>query len=110
MGLLGYVNDEIRRRSKEIAIRKVNGATVRDIIRLLSRDIAWTAIPAVLLGCGFAYFFGLRWLESFADQARPRMLLFAGVALLVLLVIAVCVVFRTWRIANENPVKSIKSE
>lgn len=110
MGLLGYVNDEIRRRSKEIAIRKVNGATARDIIRLLSRDIAWTAIPAVLLGCGFAYFFGLRWLESFADQARPGMLLFAGVALLVLLVIAVCVVFRTWRIANENPVKSIKSE
>lgn len=67
MGLIGYVNDEIRLRSKEIAIRKVNGAETESILLLLSRDVLWLAIPSVAIGIGGA-----------------------------------C--------ANENPVKSIKSE
>lgn len=45
MGLIGYVNDEIRLRSKEIAIRKVNGAETESILLLLSRDVLWLAIP-----------------------------------------------------------------
>ena len=45
MGLVGYVDDEIRLRSKEIAIRKVNGAETSGILRLLSRDVLWIAIP-----------------------------------------------------------------
>nr|WP_320975949.1 hypothetical protein [Bacteroides intestinalis] len=47
MGLIGYVNDEIRLRSKEIAIRKVNGAEVSGVLRLLTRDVLWLVIPAV---------------------------------------------------------------
>ena len=46
MGLIGYVNDEIRLRSKEIAIRKVNGAETESILLLLSRDVLWLAIPS----------------------------------------------------------------
>ena len=48
MGLIGYVNDETQRRSKEIAIRKVNGAEASTILRLLSRDILYVAVPSVL--------------------------------------------------------------
>lgn len=44
MGLVGYVDDEIRLRSKEIAIRKVNGAETSGILRLLSRDVLWISI------------------------------------------------------------------
>ena len=55
MGLFGFVNDEIQRRSKEIAIRKVNGAEVPDILRLVSGNIFWTALSAVLVGIVFAY-------------------------------------------------------
>lgn len=50
MGLIGYVNDEIRLRSKEIAIRKVNGAETESILLLLSRDVLWLAIPSVAIG------------------------------------------------------------
>ena len=53
--LFGFVNDEIQRRSKEIAIRKVNGAEVPDILRLVSGNIFWTALSAVLVGIVFAY-------------------------------------------------------
>lgn len=110
MGLLGYVNDEVRRRSKEIAIRKVNGAEAGGIIRLLTREITWIALPGVFLGGICAYIFGHRWLGSFAEQIHISIGAFAIVIMLLLVVIAACIVLRTWNIANENPVKSIKSE
>ena len=49
MGLIGYTADEVRRRSKEIAIRKVNGAEASSILELLSKDILVVALPAVIL-------------------------------------------------------------
>lgn len=63
MGLFGFVNDEIQRRSKEIAIRKVNGAEVPDILRLVSGNIFWTALSAVMVGIVFAYIVSNKWLE-----------------------------------------------
>ena len=45
MGLVGYINDEIRRRSKEIAIRKINGAEVKGILLMLSTDVIRIAVP-----------------------------------------------------------------
>lgn len=48
MGLIGYTADEVRRRSKEIAIRKVNGAEASSILELLSKDILVVALPAVI--------------------------------------------------------------
>ena len=110
MGLLGYVNDEVRRRSKEIAIRKVNGAEAGNIIQLLTREITWIAIPGVCIGGICAYIFGQRWLDSFAEQVHVGVGAFLIVILLLLITIAACIVLRTWNIANENPVKSIKSE
>ncbi|WP_288881872.1 ABC transporter permease [uncultured Bacteroides sp.] len=110
MGLFGYINDEICRRSKEIAIRKVNGAKSSDIIGLLTREVAWIALPAVFLGSFAAFVLGHCWLEIFAEKITVDAGLHVGVAILILTVIAVCIVWRTWRIADENPVNSIKSE
>lgn len=110
MGLIGYVNDETQRRSKEIAIRKVNGAEASTILRLLARDILYVSVPSVCIGTVISYYFGGVWLERFAESIRLTPLYFVGMALAVLVVIVACVVIRAWRIANENPVKSIKSE
>ena len=60
MGLIGYANDETQRRSKEIAIRKVNGAEASSIISLLTRDVLHMAVPAVLLGTVSAWYVGDR--------------------------------------------------
>lgn len=110
MGLIGYVNDETQRRSKEIAIRKVNGAEASHVLRLLIRDILYVAASSILIGIVTAYFVGKAWLEQFAEQIDMNPLLFVGTAFLVLLLIVVCVVLRAWNIANENPVNSIKAE
>ena len=110
MGLIGYVNDETQRRSKEIAVRKVNGAEASSILRLLARDILYVSIPSIFIGIIIAYFAGKAWLDQFAEQIDLNPLLFLATALAVMIIVVVCVVFRAWRIANENPVNSIKSE
>jgi putative ABC transport system permease protein len=110
MGLVGYVNDEVRLRSKEIAIRKVNGAEVGSVLRLLSRDVLWLAVPAVALGTFGATRGGESWVSQFSD-ARPMPVMgYVAMGVFLLLFILACVVMKAWRIANENPVKSIKNE
>lgn len=111
MGLIGYVNDEVRRRSKEIAIRKVNGAEASDIIKILSNDVAWVALPGVVLGTIGAYFMGQEWLSQFEFfRITELMPLLIISTLVVLLIIFGSVIIKSYKIANEDPVKSIKSE
>lgn len=110
MGLIGYVSDETARRSKEIAVRKVNGAEASDILKLLSADILKVAVGSVAAGIAFAWYVSGVWMEQFADSTllSPVWFVLLGIALLGLIVLVV--VLKSWRIANENPVKSIKSE
>ena len=68
IGLIGYTNDEINRRRKELAIRKVNGAESFDIIRIFLKDIMQIAIPAVLIGCVGSYFISDYWQEQFQEK------------------------------------------
>ena len=110
MGLIGYISDEIQRRSKEIAIRKVNGAEAFHVLRLLTRDILYVSVLSILIGTAVSYFAGRAWLDQFAEQIKLNPLLFIGTALFIQLLIIVCVVLRAWHIANENPVNSIKNE
>lgn len=110
MGLFGFVNDEIQRRSKEIAIRKVNGAEVPDILRLVSGNIFWTALSAVLVGIVFAYIVSNKWLEQFSDRVSVNGEHFLVVIIIILLLIMGSVIGRSWNVANENPVNSIKNE
>ena len=110
MGLIGYVNDETQRRSKEIAIRKVNGAEAFHVLHLLTRDILYVSVLSILIGTAVSYFAGRAWLDQFAEQIELNPLLFIGTALFIQLLIIVCVVLKAWHIANENPVNSIKNE
>ncbi|MCM1504758.1 MAG: ABC transporter permease [Muribaculum sp.] len=110
MGLIGFVRDEIQRRSKEIAIRKINGAETSDIIRLLCRDMAIIAVPSVAVGVALAWWAGGLWLERFniSPANLPLYYVVAGIGVLAL--ILACVVFLSRRTALDNPVNAIKSE
>ena len=110
MGLIGYVSDETQRRSKEIAVRKVNGAEASDILRLLSVDILKIAVLAVAAGMAAAWYVSGQWMQQFADSRLLSPAWYALLALLLLMLIVAIVVLKAWRIANENPVLSIKSE
>ena len=110
MGLIGYVNNETQRRSKEIAIRKVNGAEAADILRLLAKDILKVAIGAVLLGIGGAYYVSGLWMEQFPDSTLLSPVWYGVLLIALLLLIVSTVVAKAWKIANENPVLSLKAE
>ena len=105
-----YINDELQRRSKEIAIRKVNGAESFAILEMLVQDVLWISFPAVVAGTLGAWYVGGLWMEQFAVTVGSLVPYYVCVAIVVLILIVSCVISKTWRIANENPVKSIKSE
>lgn len=110
MGLIGYTTDEVRRRSKEIAIRKVNGAESIGILELLSKDILYVAGPAVIIGTLASWYVNGMWMEQFAAQVPLSWIVYVLIALTILIIIVACVIWKSWKIANENPVNSIKSE
>ena len=110
MGLIGYTNDETQRRSKEIAIRKVNGAEASSIIEMLAKDVLVTALPAVLLGTLASWYVGELWMSQFATTMGTTIPYYIMTGFVTLLMIVGVVVVKTWKIANENPVISIKSE
>lgn len=110
IGLLGYTSDETNRRGREIAIRKVNGASAWSILKMISKDISYVAIPAIVIGIAIAYYSGTGWLKQFSGKASLGFFMFLAGALFVYLLIVVCVLCRAWVVANANPVNSLKSE
>ena len=110
MGLIGFARNEVQRRSKEIAIRKVNGAEASDIVSLIIADVARIAIPAIILGVLCAAYIGHIWLSNFSVTASHIGLWYILAGLTVLILVTGCVIAVTYRIANENPVNRLKSE
>ena len=111
MGLTGYTNEEVQRRSKEIAIRKVNGAEVSDILQMLCRDIVIIALPSVIIGVLLSWQVGDLWVSShFKDILAISPIVYISVAIVSMAFILGTVIVKSWRVANENPVLSIKSE
>ena len=110
LGLIGFIRDESLRRSKEMAVRKINGATTRDILGAFSMDITKLSITAALIACIGAFFVAHKWLEQFAEKVSLNPLYFIGGAVLVLAIVLGVVVLNCLRIARANPVESLKNE
>jgi putative ABC transport system permease protein len=110
MGLLGYTNDEMNRRRKETAIRKINGATSGEILRLYLAAVLRMALPALTIGCAVAWYVSEGWLERFDDKAALPVILFLAAGTAVLAVIITTAALNCYRAANENPALNIKSE
>ncbi|GHT62196.1 ABC transporter permease [Bacteroidia bacterium] len=110
LGLFGLSLFDIQQRRKEIAIRKVNGALTKDIIRLLLNKYF------VLLGTGFAVsvpvaLFAIhKYLENFAFQAPVSWWLFAIALLVTAAVSLLTLIYQTHKASNENPAEVLKSE
>ena len=110
LGLIGFIRDESLRRSKEMAVRKINGATTRDILGIFARDIMKLSTVMAVIACIGAFFVARKWLEQFAEKVSLNPLCFIGGAALVLAVVLVVVVLNCLRIARANPVESLKNE
>jgi len=110
LGLIGFIRDESLRRSKEMAVRKINGATTRDILSVFAKDIMKLSAVMAVIACVAAFFVGHRWLEQFAEKVSLNPLYFIGGAILVLAIVLSVVVLNCLRIASANPVDSLQNE
>ena len=110
-GLIGYMDNEMQRRRKEIAIRKVAGATVGEVMVMVAADLLWITIPATAFGVVIAYMAGSAWMQTIAGLRAPlSWWIFAAGAMLVLAVVYAIQIARTWHTATANPIEMIKTE
>jgi putative ABC transport system permease protein len=110
IGLMGYTQDELNRRQKEIAIRKINGGSMKRIFNLFLKDILKVALPAITIGALAAYFALGYWLQEFTVKTELSLFIFLGCALVALLIIILVMAQHFARVANANPVKALKCD
>jgi len=110
LGLIIIMSFVIKRKTKEIGIRKVNGATAIDIIKMLNkRFVIWIGV-AFVIAIPVSYYAMNLWLQSFAHKTTLDWWVFALSGLFVLLLSVVSITLQSWYAATINPVKSLKSE
>ena len=110
LGVLGLAVFDAQRRTKEIGIRKVLGASVASIVGLLSKDLARLLFLAMLLAAPLAYYFMENWLQDFAYRIDIQWWVFLLAGILVAAVAFVTVGFQSVKAALVNPVESLQSE
>jgi putative ABC transport system permease protein len=110
MGLWGIMVFVVKRRIKEIGIRKVNGAKISEILAMLNRDfVKWVAI-AFVIATPVAYYAMNKWLENFAYKTSLSWWIFALAGLLALGIALLTVSWQCWRAATRNPVEALRYE
>jgi putative ABC transport system permease protein len=110
LGLFGLSAYDAERRTKEIGIRKVNGASILNILILLSRDFSRWIIIAFLIACPFGYYLMKNWLESFAYQTGISLWSFVLAGTLVIVIGLAAVSFQAIKAARRNPIESLRYE
>jgi putative ABC transport system permease protein len=110
MGLLGLSLLISQQRTKEIGIRKVNGARVSEILSMLNKDFVKWVVVAFVLATPAAYFAMNKWLENFAYKTSLSWWIFALAGLLALGIALLTVSWQSWKAATRNPVDSLRYE
>ncbi|PKQ62594.1 hypothetical protein BZG02_12820 [Labilibaculum filiforme] len=109
-GLLGLSVFICHDRTKEIGIRKVNGAKTYEIIKMLNKEFAKWVVIAFLIACPIAWYAMHKWLENFAYKTELSWWIFALAGIIALGIALLTVSFQSWRAATKNPVESLRYE
>ena len=110
IGLFGVCKYIAEERTKEIGIRKVNGAKISDVLAMLNKDfVKWVAI-AFVIACPIAYYAMTKWLENFAYKTTLSWWIFALAGVLALGIALLTVSWQSWRAATRNPVEALRYE
>ncbi|MBI9056175.1 MAG: ABC transporter permease [Labilibaculum sp.] len=105
---LSYFTSE--QRTKEIGIRKANGAKTKEIITMLNKGFAKWVTIAFVIACPIAYLAMQKWLENFAYKTELSWWIFALAGLIAMGITLLTVSFQSWRAATRNPVESLRYE
>ena len=110
LGIFGFAGFSIKKRTKEIGIRKVNGATVLNILTLLNKDFIKWVLMSFLIACPIAYFVMNKWLQNYAYKTEMNWWVFVLGGALTIIIAILTVSWQSWRAARQNPVDSLKYE
>ena len=110
LGLFGLSWFIIIQRTKEIGIRKVIGASVSNILLLVSRDFFLLVLYGIILAAPVAWYFSVKWMEKYPFRAGFSWWLFLLAGVLIVIISAVTIGYNTLVIAHSNPAESIKYE
>jgi ABC-type antimicrobial peptide transport system permease subunit len=106
-GFVSMVSLTCEDRRKEIAIRKINGATVKDILDIFFREYLSLLAVGALIAFPTGYIIMKRWLEQYVIQTEMSAWIYLSILLALMLVIIMCVGGRVYRTSRENPVNAI---
>lgn len=110
MGVYGLVLFNTKYKTKEIAIRKANGASIKDIILMLNKTVLIHLIIAFIIAVPIAYFITYKWLENFAYKISISWWVFLLGGLIVFAVTIATVSIRSYKAAAVNPVNSLNKD
>ena len=110
IGLAGLASFTIEKRVREIGIRKVLGATLQQLLILISKDFLRLVLIAFVIATPLAWWFMNNWLEKYPDRINISIWLFIAVGLLILLLALVVVSLNTMKAAVTKPSKSLRTE
>lgn len=110
LGLYGLVSFLAHRKSKEVAMRKVLGASIKQILLLFSKEYVRQIILAFIIAAPVAYYFMSEWLNGFAHHIELQWWYFVIPGIFVLIMALLSVGGQTWKSATANPTESLRSE
>lgn len=110
LGMLGMVMYNTQLRTKEVSVRKVMGASIKDVTVLLSRSFMWLIGIGVLIGIPLSYLLGNLFLQNFAYKISHGLWLVAAAVLITCLLGLITICSQTIKAALANPIKSLRTE
>ena len=110
IGVFGIIHFEMRYRRKEIAIRKVFGATVGEILRMFNKTYIRIVLACFVIAVPIAYYFMREWLKQFAYKTPLHAWIFITALIVVLGVVITVISLRCYKTATDNPADSIRKE
>ena len=110
IGLFGLSSHSSEKRTKEIGIRKVNGAKIAEVMTMLNKDfVKWVAI-AFILACPIAWYAMYKWLQNFAYKTDLSWWVFVIAGVIAMVIALLTVSWQSWRAAVRNPVEALRYE
>ena len=109
-GIYAMIMQSCDQHQKEIAIRKVYGAKVSDILLMFFKQYMMQVALAAVIAFPIGYFLMKNWLEQYARQTSISLWIYLFIFLAISLLVTLCIGWRVWKAANENPAWVIKKE
>jgi putative ABC transport system permease protein len=110
LGIFGLASFTASQRTKEIGIRKVLGATIFNVWKMLSRDFVFLVVLSILVAAPIAYYFSTKWLQQYEYRIEISWWVFAVTGIGALTITLLTVSYQSFKAALMNPVNSLRSE